>query len=342
MREIRDNPDNIEARPARSGGGSRDESGRGGENVSVSIASVSTGSFDYLDEAEHVNPHDMEDDNPLDLYAKETQQVCCARSFGLMVLLIMSALISSTVFYTLRIAEDRAFDAAYWGDANLAANTFLYGIELDLRSMGDLSISLSSYERLQRQQYQQQLATQQQRERERRQRQLSKTSPSIFVHSKTDTPIAMTSSQSTETETMTNTNTATIKTVKATRTKTESDNVFSTRTGIDTSTGGANESNTNVTIGWPFVTTGEISQRGASLRTLTQALHIAMWPLVTQENRYRWESYSVDNLGWAETSNDNEGDDDFNISSYISNIRPGDELVVANDTARQYFPMWQR
>uniref|UniRef100_A0A7S3DSF0 Phosphodiesterase n=1 Tax=Entomoneis paludosa TaxID=265537 RepID=A0A7S3DSF0_9STRA len=49
---------------------------------------------------------------------------------------------------------------------------------------------------------------------------------------------------------------------------------------------------------WPFVTLEDFEQRSASARTLSNALHMSLLPLVTDTERSEWEDYSVQNLEW--------------------------------------------
>jgi len=43
---------------------------------------------------------------------------------------------------------------------------------------------------------------------------------------------------------------------------------------------------------WPFVTMTSFQERAATIMKLSGALYIGITPLVTRENRAKWENYS--------------------------------------------------
>jgi hypothetical protein len=49
---------------------------------------------------------------------------------------------------------------------------------------------------------------------------------------------------------------------------------------------------------WPFVTMNDFQQRAATARSLSDALFMEVLPLVTDEDRLKWEEYSLENMGW--------------------------------------------
>ena len=51
---------------------------------------------------------------------------------------------------------------------------------------------------------------------------------------------------------------------------------------------------------WPFVTNQRFAVRAAKLRSLTKALVVITYPYVTEEQRPKWENYSVAHDGWVD------------------------------------------
>ena len=49
---------------------------------------------------------------------------------------------------------------------------------------------------------------------------------------------------------------------------------------------------------WPFVTMNDFQQRAASAKGLSDAYFLELLPIVSDEERERWEEYSVANKGW--------------------------------------------
>ena len=46
---------------------------------------------------------------------------------------------------------------------------------------------------------------------------------------------------------------------------------------------------------WPFLTLSNFQQRAGNARTLSQALYVSLNPIVTEENRAKWEEYVLSN-----------------------------------------------
>jgi hypothetical protein len=49
---------------------------------------------------------------------------------------------------------------------------------------------------------------------------------------------------------------------------------------------------------WPFVTIDQFQQRSASSLSLSGCMFLELAPIVTDENRFAWEEYSVANTWW--------------------------------------------
>jgi hypothetical protein len=84
-----------------------------------------------------------------DFVSKETKQVCAARTCLVIMLLLVTVLVSFTVFYTLQRNEDRSMENAYQGDSKVVIDAFILNLETQLRVLADTSASLSSYATLQ-------------------------------------------------------------------------------------------------------------------------------------------------------------------------------------------------
>lgn len=63
---------------------------------------------------------------------------------------------------------------------------------------------------------------------------------------------------------------------------------------------------------WPFVTNQRFAVRAAKLRSLTKALVVITYPLVTDQEREQWETYSANHDGWVdEVLHVQKGDENF-------------------------------
>ena len=95
---------------------------------------------------------------------------------------------------------------------------------------------------------------------------------------------------------------------------------------------------------WPFVTNQRFAVRAAKLRSLTKALVLTTYPLVTDAQRDDWESYSVTHDGWVEEGMlVQQKDKNFkgkNVTSWSNwgRIHGNDGLHLGPGP---YFPTWQ-
>ena len=51
---------------------------------------------------------------------------------------------------------------------------------------------------------------------------------------------------------------------------------------------------------WPFVTMSDFHQRATSARALSSSLFVQLYPIITNETRSAWESFSVQQKGWLD------------------------------------------
>ena len=117
---------------------------------------------------------------------------------------------------------------------------------------------------------------------------------------------------------------------------------------------------------WPFVTMNDFQQRAAIARKISNAIHTQITPIVTPENREKWEEYSVQNKGWIDERTEYEqviGQDEelkqfltpalpysndpaLNFSSGISDkiysLDTTTFLPVSLYSPPPYYPIWQQ
>jgi hypothetical protein len=53
---------------------------------------------------------------------------------------------------------------------------------------------------------------------------------------------------------------------------------------------------------WPFVTIDNFEAIGTAARSIVDSYYVALYPLVTRENREAWENYTMDNTHWLSES----------------------------------------
>jgi hypothetical protein len=49
---------------------------------------------------------------------------------------------------------------------------------------------------------------------------------------------------------------------------------------------------------WPYVTMNDFQQRAATARKLSDALFLEILPIVSDNDRLKYEKYSLENMGW--------------------------------------------
>jgi class 3 adenylate cyclase len=101
---------------------------------------------------------------------------------------------------------------------------------------------------------------------------------------------------------------------------------------------------------WPFVTMNDFQQRSASTRSLSGSYYLELIPIVSEEDRGDWESYSLANKGWLDEGRTFQANNEKGLDTgYESNgeensvIFPkiSDDMVVPAAGPGPYFPIWQ-
>lgn len=103
--------------------------------------------------------------------------------------------------------------------------------------------------------------------------------------------------------------------------------------------------NTNRT--WPYVTMYDYDLRAQSALALATTGQMTFAPLVTEENRVKWEEYSAANLWWiSEAMERTHGD---SSEQYLDDVWISDKLYTVDDNINPippegpgpFFPVWQ-
>lgn len=81
---------------------------------------------------------------------------------------------------------------------------------------------------------------------------------------------------------------------------------------------------------WPFVTMNDFQQRCASTKSVSKALLLELFPIVSEVDRYIWETYSVVNQGWI--SEGQEFQDRFGLGNNQGLLPPTETKLVAGNT----------
>ena len=94
---------------------------------------------------------------------------------------------------------------------------------------------------------------------------------------------------------------------------------------------------------WPFVTNPSFAVRAAKLRSLTKALVVITYPLVTDPRRTAWETYSLEHDGWVtEGLRVQQNDDNFQGTTVSTWSKWG--KIHGNEGLHlgpgPYFPTW--
>jgi hypothetical protein len=53
---------------------------------------------------------------------------------------------------------------------------------------------------------------------------------------------------------------------------------------------------------WPFVATPDFAVLASKARLQSDAIILSVTPVVTKENRRKWEAFSMENQGWVNES----------------------------------------
>jgi hypothetical protein len=100
---------------------------------------------------------------------------------------------------------------------------------------------------------------------------------------------------------------------------------------------------------FPFVTLPDFDLRAANTLALADTFSVLFVPLVTQANRAKWETYSVENEAWITTalnrqtaSVERRAQETLGlVAPSITAFDPDGALVRQPDGAEPYFPIWQ-
>jgi hypothetical protein len=117
---------------------------------------------------------------------------------------------------------------------------------------------------------------------------------------------------------------------------------------------------------WPFVTMNDFQQRAASAREVSNALYTQILPIISGENKAKWEAYSVENKGWLDearayqqeiglqetlgqklrplepVTKDSSLDFSSGIGNKIYSFDLDTFLPVATTSPPDYYPIWQQ
>jgi hypothetical protein len=99
------------------------------------------------------------------------------------------------------------------------------------------------------------------------------------------------------------------------------------------------ESDSNTTTNWPFVTFPNFEIQGKDALDKTGSRMVSICPIVSSQDRFEWEQYSVENNGWM-------GDESLSsqeeMSDFIFRPRfPAQENATAPLFEDKYLPVWQ-
>ena len=102
---------------------------------------------------------------------------------------------------------------------------------------------------------------------------------------------------------------------------------------------------------FPFVTLPDFDLRAANTLALADTFSVVFVPLVTQKNRAKWETYTVDNEAWITTALNRQtasverraqAPETIGLSTpMITAFAQDGALVRQPDGAEPYFPVWQ-
>ena len=103
---------------------------------------------------------------------------------------------------------------------------------------------------------------------------------------------------------------------------------------------------------WPFVTVSSFEARHADFLQLTRASELILVPLVTEEDKSRWENYSVSKQEWIQESFDFYGDTPFDMPEITPFLHSEHTMAHERGTPRTiqhadahngriYAPFWQ-
>ena len=70
---------------------------------------------------------------------------------------------------------------------------------------------------------------------------------------------------------------------------------------------------------WPFVTIDQFQQRSASSGALSGCLYLQITPIVTDDNRFAWEEYSVANAGWLTEGREYQDEKGLSVDYSLGN-----------------------
>lgn len=109
----------------------------------------------------------------------------------------------------------------------------------------------------------------------------------------------------------------------------------------------------NTNMIWPFVTLPDFYIRTSIIRSLSETVLVSLYPLVTEENREKWELYTKNNNYWVnESIRVQEKDKTFNgpiIYDYEtwdvihdnSEYEKNEPGIEGTNRSNVYFPQWQ-
>lgn len=101
---------------------------------------------------------------------------------------------------------------------------------------------------------------------------------------------------------------------------------------------------------WPFVTVPDFAVRAAKIRTLSHAIFLSVYPLVTLETRFEWENYTVGHDYWVNETLALQEKDESCTGPINFNWTQQEDLGVITDSfgprpynmsTSTYLPQWQ-
>lgn len=98
---------------------------------------------------------------------------------------------------------------------------------------------------------------------------------------------------------------------------------------------------------WPFVTLPDQAVRWAKIRTLSKAVAINQYHVVTKEQRLKWENYSIHNDGWVreglEVQKQDRNYHGVHLDEYfaLGTLYDNSGETLSYDLEGPFFPKWQ-
>ena len=93
---------------------------------------------------------------------------------------------------------------------------------------------------------------------------------------------------------------------------------------------------------FPFITIPHFAERGQVFLDISGARHVSLNFLVNNDEREKWEKFSVENQGWVQEGLDAQGKtvEAYPITPYIHK-RDEDNFIVSDTVADKYSVVWQ-